>query len=139
MESELSRIGVSLPDILLDKFDVIINNRGYSSRSEGIRDAIRGYIRYYDWMSDIEGERAGNITLAYNHNQRGVEDLLANIQHEYTDIIQSTVHLHLDHDHCMEVIILKGEGKRMKEIFENLVRNKGLQHVKLNTIVPAEI
>ncbi len=139
MESELSRIGVSLPDILLDKFDVIINSRGYSSRSEGIRDAIRGYIRYYDWMSDIEGDRAGNITLAYNHNQRGVEDLLANIQHEYTDIIQSTVHLHLDHDHCMEVIILKGEGKRMKAIFENLVRNKGLQHVKLNTIVPAEI
>jgi len=139
MESELSRIGVSLPDILLDKFDVIINNRGYSSRSEGIRDAIRGYIRYYDWMNEIKGERAGNITLAYNHKQRGVEDLLANIQHEFIDIIQSTIHVHLDHDHCMEVIILRGEGKRMKEIFENLVKNKGLQHVKLNTIVPSEI
>lgn len=90
-------------------------------------------------MSDIEGERAGNITLAYTHKQRGIEDVLANIQHEFTDIIQSTIHLHLDHDHCMEVLILQGEGKRMKEIYENLVKNKGLQHVKLNTIVPSEI
>lgn len=139
METELSRIGVSLPEVLLEKFDVIINNRGYSSRSEGIRDAIRSYIRYYDWMSDIEGERAGNITLVYSHKQRGIEDVLANIQHEFIDIIQSTIHIHLDHDHCMEVIILLGEGKRMKEIYENLMKKKGLQHVKLNTIIPSEI
>jgi len=61
MEQDLSRIGVSLPENLLGKFDEIITKRGYSSRSEGIRDAIRGYIRYYDWMSEVEGERIGTI------------------------------------------------------------------------------
>jgi CopG family nickel-responsive transcriptional regulator len=139
MEKDLTRIGVSLPENLLKKFDIIINNRGYSSRSEGIRDAIRGYIRYYDWMSGIEGERVGTITLAYNHHQRGIEDVLGEIQHKYIDVIKSSVHIHMDQDNCMEVIILQGEGKRIREIFENLVKHKGLQHVKLNTIVPNEI
>jgi CopG family nickel-responsive transcriptional regulator len=139
MEQELSRIGISLPESLLEKFDVIIKNRGYSSRSEGIRDAIRGYIRYYDWMSSIEGERVATITLAYNHKQKGIEDVLGNIQHKYLDIIRSTVHVHLENENCMEVIILEGEGKKIKEILENLVKNKGLKYVKLNTIVPKEI
>ncbi|HUW68508.1 MAG TPA: nickel-responsive transcriptional regulator NikR [Candidatus Nanoarchaeia archaeon] len=139
MEQELSRIGISLPESLLEKFDVIIKNRGYSSRSEGIRDAIRGYIRYYDWMSSIEGERVATITLAYNHKQKGVEDVLGNIQHKYLDIIRSTVHVHLENENCMEVIILEGEGKKIKEIFENLIKNKGLKYVKLNTIVSEEI
>ena len=139
MERALSRIGISLPESLLEKFDIIIRNRGYSSRSEGIRDAIRGYIRYYDWMSDIKGERIATITLAYNHKQRGIEDTLGNIQHEYIDIIRSTVHVHMENENCMEVIILHGDGNKIKEIFENLVKNKGLKYVKLNTIVPDEI
>jgi CopG family nickel-responsive transcriptional regulator len=139
MEQELSRIGISLPESLLEKFDVIIKKRGYSSRSEGIRDAIRGYIRYYDWMSGIEGERVGTITLAYNHHQKGIEDVLGNIQHNYVDVIKSSVHIHMDNDNCMEVIILQGEGKRIRDVFENLVKNKGLLHVKLNTIIPTEI
>lgn len=139
MDKELSRIGVSLPENLLEKFDVIIQNRGYSSRSEGIRDAIRGYIRYYDWMSGIEGERVGTITLVYNHRQRGIEEILNDIQHHHLDIIKSTIHVHLENDNCMEVIIFQGEGKKIREIFENLVKHKGLKHVKLNTIVPREI
>jgi CopG family nickel-responsive transcriptional regulator len=139
METELSRIGISLPENLLEKFDVIIKKRGYSSRSEGIRDAIRGYIRYYDWMSDIKGERVATITLAYNHKQRGIENILSEIQHKYLDIIRSTVHVHLENENCVEVIALHGEGNRIKEIFENLVKHKGLKYVKLNTIVPKEI
>ncbi|MFV9629698.1 MAG: nickel-responsive transcriptional regulator NikR [Methanosarcinales archaeon] len=139
MDIELSRIGVSLPENLLDKFDVIIKNRGYSSRSEGIRDAIRSYIRYYDWMNDIKGERVATITLAYNHKQRGIEDTLGNIQHKYLDIIRTSIHLHLENDYCMEVIILEGDGERIKDLSENLVRHKGILHVKLNTINPTEI
>ena len=62
-DSDLSRIGISLPENLLNKFDSIIDKRGYSSRSEGIRDAIRSYITYYEWMNDVEGERQGVITM----------------------------------------------------------------------------
>jgi CopG family nickel-responsive transcriptional regulator len=139
MDIELSRIGVSLPENLLEKFDVIIRNRGYSSRSEGIRDAIRSYIRYYDWINDVKGLRAATITLVYNHRQRGIEDALGNIQHKYLNIIRSSIHIHLEHDHCMELIILQGDGIKIKEIYEDLIKHKGIQHVKLNTINPEEI
>ncbi|MDL5503753.1 MAG: ribbon-helix-helix protein, CopG family, partial [Candidatus Methanoperedens sp.] len=89
MEQDLARIGVSLPENLLERFDEIITKRGYSSRSEGIRDAIRGYIRYYAWMSEVEGERVGTISLVYDHNQRGLVNSLLDIEHEFTDIIRS--------------------------------------------------
>jgi CopG family transcriptional regulator, nickel-responsive regulator len=72
MEQDLMRIGISLPESLLNKFDEIILKRGYSSRSEGIRDAVRSYIVNYEWMSDIQGERVGVITILYSHSQRGV-------------------------------------------------------------------
>lgn len=79
------------------------------------------------------------IILAYNHDQRGIKDVLSDIQHKFLVNIRSTVHVHLQNGNCMEVIILHGEGKKVKEIFENLVKNKGLKYVKLNTIIPEEI
>jgi len=73
MEQELTRIGVSLPENLLEKFDEIITKRGYSCRSEGIRDAIRSYIRYYAWMSEVEGERAGRSPWCMTTAERSCE------------------------------------------------------------------
>lgn len=136
MDQELMRIGVSLPDNLLDRFDEIIKKRGYSSRSEGIRDAIRNYIIHYEWMNEVEGERIGVITLIYEHEQRGLVSNLTDIQHMYTGLIRSSVHVHLDHDNCMEIIMLQGEGKQVKEIAEKMMSLKGVKHVKLATISP---
>ena len=92
------RIGVSLPENLLTKFDEIILHRGYSSRSEGIRDSIRSYIVNYEWMSDVQGDRVGVITIVYSHAQRNLESNLTDIQHEFSGIIQSSMHVHLDQD-----------------------------------------
>jgi len=136
MDQELMRIGVSLPDNLLDRFDEIIAKRGYSSRSEGIRDAIRNYIIHYEWMNEVEGERIGVITLIYEHEQRGLVSNLTDIQHLYTGLIRSSVHVHLDHDNCMEIIMLQGEGKQVKEVAEKMMALKGVKHVKLSTISP---
>jgi CopG family nickel-responsive transcriptional regulator len=130
------RIGVSLPDNLLDRFDEIIAKRGYSSRSEGIRDAIRNYIIHYEWMNEVEGERIGVITLIYEHEQRGLVSNLTDIQHMYTGLIRSSVHVHLDHDNCMEIIMLQGEGRQVKEVAEKMMALKGVKHVKLATISP---
>ncbi len=127
------RIGVSLPENLLTKFDDIILQRGYSSRSEGIRDAIRNYIIHYEWMSDIQGERVGVITIVYSHSQRGLVDNLTDIQHDFGGVIQSSLHVHLDHDNCLEVVVLKGEGKDVKKAAERMMALKGVKHVKLNT------
>jgi len=138
MEQDLSRIGVSLPEHLLEKFDEIISKRGYSSRSEGIRDAIRNYIRYYEWMSEVEGERVGTVSLVYDHSQRGLVNSLLDIQHEFASLIRSSLHIHIDHDECMEVLILRGEGKDVKTVTERLMALKGVKHVKLTTIKPGE-
>ena len=133
-ESDLSRIGISLPKNLLDKFDEILEYRGYSSRSEGIRDAIRNYITYYKWMSDVTGERQGVITMVYDHEHRGLLQVLTEIQHEYLEVIQSSLHSHVSHDKCVEIMLLRGDGKKIKDIAERLMSQKGVESVKLTTI-----
>jgi CopG family nickel-responsive transcriptional regulator len=138
MEQDLSRIGVSLPENLLVKFDDIITKRGYSSRSEGIRDAIRGYIRYYDWMSEVQGERIGILSMTYDHSQRGLVTSLLDIEHEFSEITRSAVHVHISHDECMEVLILQGDGKEVKAIAERIMSLKGVKNVKLTTIKPGQ-
>lgn len=127
------RIGISLPENLLDKFDEIIQNRGYSSRSEGVRDAIRNYIVNFEWMSDVEGERVGVITIVYDHSQRGLEDNLTGIQHDFGSIVQSSLHVHLDQDICLEVVVLRGEGPEVRRAAERMMVLKGAKHVKLTT------
>jgi CopG family nickel-responsive transcriptional regulator len=133
MEQELMRIGVSLPEKLLTRFDDIILQRGYSSRSEGIRDAIRNYIVHYEWMSDVQGERVGVITLVYSHSQRGLVENLTEIQHDFGSIIQSSLHIHLDHENCLEAVVLKGDGQDVKKAAERMMALKGVKHVKLTT------
>ncbi|HJJ29740.1 MAG TPA: nickel-responsive transcriptional regulator NikR, partial [Methanocorpusculum sp.] len=110
-ESDLSRIGISLPENLLNKFDGIIGKRGYSSRSEGIRDAIRSYITYYEWMNDVSGERQGVITMVYDHDHRGLMEAITEIQHGNRHIVQSTIHSHLSDERCLEVILVRGQGE----------------------------
>ncbi|MEA1866062.1 MAG: nickel-responsive transcriptional regulator NikR [Euryarchaeota archaeon] len=133
-EQELMRIGVSLPDNLLARFDDILSKRGYSSRSEGIRDAIRSYIRYYEWSSEVEGDRIGVISMTYNHDQRGLIDALADIQHKHLEVIQSSMHFHADKNTCLEVIMLHGDVEEIKKVAEGLMALKGVEHLKLTTI-----
>ncbi|OPY35518.1 MAG: putative nickel-responsive regulator [Methanoregula sp. PtaU1.Bin051] len=134
MESDLARIGISLPSNLLDKFDQIINARGYSSRSEGIRDAIRTYITYYQWMADVHGEREGVVTMVYDHDQRGLLVTLTDIQHEFNKIIKASLHSHVTHNRCLEVILVRGDGADLKAFAERLMSQKGVESVKLTTI-----
>jgi CopG family nickel-responsive transcriptional regulator len=135
METELMRIGISLPETLLDKFDEIIEKRGYSSRSEGIRDSIRSYISYYEWMGGIKGHHVGTIAVIYDHTQRGLSNALTDIQHHYSNIIKSSVHVYLDKEDCFEVVVLDGEGKEITELAEAMMALKG---VKLSKLVTAE-
>ena len=136
MDQELARIGVSLPDNLLEKFDEIMVKRGYSSRSEGIRDAIRNYILNYEWMSEVEGERIGVLSIIYDHDQRGLVNNLIEIQHENSEITQSSVHVHLSNDNCLEIIVLHGDSSDIKRVAERMMALKGVKYVKLNTITP---
>lgn len=134
MEKKLMRIGISLPGELLGKFDKTLTKRGYSSRSEGIRDAIRTYNQHYEWMQQIRGQRAATISIVYDCSKRGVTSTLAEVQHEYMDMITSSVHFHMEGDLCFEVIILKGEGEKIVELAQRILSIKGVNHSRLKTI-----
>lgn len=131
------RIGISLPESLLNRFDDIISKRGYSSRSEGIRDAIRSYNQYYEWMQGIEGKRIATISIVYECVEKKINPVLENIQHEYTDLIRSTVRIPLESSLCFVLILLEGEGARIVELAEKSLSQKGVQFSKLMTVPPA--
>jgi CopG family nickel-responsive transcriptional regulator len=134
MGKKLMRIGISLPGELLDKFDKTLMKRGYSSRSEGIRDAIRTYNQHYEWMKQIRGSRSATISIVYDCSKKGVTSTLAEIQHEYVDMISSSVHFHMEEDLCFEVIILKGEGEQIVDLAQRILSIKGVKHLRLTTV-----
>ena len=134
MGKKLMRIGISLPGELLDKLDKTLMKRGYSSRSEGIRDAIRTYNQHYEWMKQIRGSRYATISIVYDCSKKGVTSTLAEIQHEYVDMISSSVHFHMEEDLCFEVIILKGEGEQIVDLAQRILSIKGVKHSRLTTV-----
>lgn len=135
MEEGITRIGVSLPKNLLDEFDRIISTRGYSSRSEAIRDAIRNYISEYKWLESEKGEVVGVMVVVYDHNVRGVSDFIIDLQHEFNDVVTSSMHIHLNKDQCLELILVKGKMSDIKGLVDKLSATRGVLNVKLITAV----
>jgi CopG family nickel-responsive transcriptional regulator len=85
-------------------------------------------------MSDVKGEREGVITMVYDHDQRGLLVTLTDIQHEFNSIIKASLHSHVTHDRCLEVILVHGDGSQLKTFAERLMSQKGVESVKLTTI-----
>ncbi len=134
MEDELMRIGVSIPAQLLTDFDAIIAKRGYSSRSEAIRDAIRGYLLDYEASNQTEGDQVGVISLMYNHEQRGLISLLTDIQHENAQIITSTIHIHLDTSNCLEIDVVRGSAQDIRAFADKIIVQSGVYQVRVFVI-----
>lgn len=124
------RFGVSLDSDLLDKFDALCDHRSYQTRSEAIRDLIRSTLVQQQWES-AEGEVAGTLTLVYNHHVSGLAQRLTDIQHSQHQMILSTLHCHLDHDNCLEVLVLRGEANVIKALGQRLISTKGVKHGQL--------
>jgi len=130
------RISMSLPKELLKDFDEVLNDRGYQSRSKGIRDALKDYIIRYKWMQDMEGERIGILTVIYDHHKTGVIKNLYDIQHDFQQHINSVLHVHVAENHCLEVIIVEGDVKTIKKFTEEIMKLEGIEHLKLTSIAP---
>ena len=133
---DMDRISISLPTKLLGEFDEIIADRGYASRSEAIRDAIRDYIIKHKWIHSLEGERAGTITIIYDHHASDLMEKLTDLQYGHADLFVATLHLHFDLDHCMEVVLVKGDAKKIRDLTDKLTSQKGVKQVKLTVMVP---
>ncbi len=127
--AKLVRFGVSLDHHLLDDFDRLIQRRGYTNRSEALRDLIRDNLVGQEW--DENKETVGTITFVYDHHVRDLTRKLTDIQHRYQKLILSGMHVHLDHAHCLEVLVMKGKGSEIKKVSDALVSVKGVKHGKL--------
>ena len=128
--SDITRFGVSLSQKLLGNFDRIIAKKGYTSRSEAIRDLIRKHLVEIEWEKETE-ETVGTITLVYDHETRELCDKLNHIQHYHLDPIISTTHIHLDKHNCLEVLIVRGMGKEIKAVADKLISLRGVKHGEL--------
>jgi CopG family nickel-responsive transcriptional regulator len=132
-----TRFGVSIEDGLLKRFDRLLGEKGYRNRSEAIRDLIRDLIVNEQWEVGTE-ETAGTITLVYSHDTRELTDILTDIQHQHHATVVSTTHIHLDNHHCLEVLIVRGQGKEIRRIADRLIGTKGVMHGKLTLTTTGE-
>lgn len=125
--ADLERIGIAIGDDLLVEFDKLIARRGYASRSEAVRDLIRKEM--VDEIAESpNSEVYGTVTLIYDHHTRLLPEKLTELQHQYHDAIMSSVHVHLDHDNCLEVILVRGKSTLVQKLANALIATKGVKH-----------
>ena len=127
--SNTVRFAISLDRELLENFDLVIQKQGYVNRSEAVRDLIRDSLVTQDW--DEKEEAIGTITLVCNHHRYSLSEELNDNQHKHHFLIISSMHLHLDHDNCLEIIAVKGLGNKIRELADSLISIKGVKHGKL--------
>lgn len=130
MQTKLKRFGVAIPEDLLKKFDEYIRNKNYKNRSEAIRDLIRAEFVKESWVSNKIV--AGAISIVYDHHKRELVDKIVDIQHNHQNLIIASSHIHLDHHHCLEVIIVKGKASLIQKLKDKLSSIKGVEHTTLN-------
>jgi CopG family nickel-responsive transcriptional regulator len=133
---KVSRFGVSMEEELLGLFDRYIEAGGYRNRSEALRDLIRDAFVRQEWKKNKRV--AGAILLCFDHHKRDLVDKLLNIQHDYQEHIISTQHVHLDHDNCLEIIVIKGRALVIQKLYGSLKSLKGVKHVALSTTTTGE-
>jgi len=130
MAEKITRFGVSIEPDLLKKFDKIIKMEGYTNRSEAIRDLVRkNLIREENRNPDAE--LIGTLTMIYDHHIGNLTNKLLDLQHNHTKEILSTTHIHIDHDNCLEVLVLKGKTGKIQKLADNIKSLKGIKHGEL--------
>ena len=134
--SEIVRFGVSLEKELLKKFDNLIRGKSYLNRSEAIRDLIRENLVKKEWT--VGKEVAGAITLVFDHHKRELMNILTDIQHDFYQLIISSQHVHLDHDNCLEIIVVRGRPREVKKLADKLRATKGVKYGALSIATTGE-
>ncbi len=125
------RFGVSIPEELITAFDEYIRARAYQNRSEAIRDLIREKLIEKEWEQEsMDQEVVGTITYVFDHHKRELVDSILHIQHEFADCVIASQHVHLDHDNCLEVAIVRGKPSILRGVAYKLKALKGVKHCR---------
>jgi CopG family nickel-responsive transcriptional regulator len=123
------RFSVSLSGDLLTQFDAKWRNDGHPTRSEAVQAMIRQSLVQQEWRSG--NDVAGSIVIVYDHHEHSLANELVKVQHNFEQVVVATQHAHLDHDNCLESIIVKGHSAEVEELVRQLKSLKGLKHTAL--------
>ncbi len=128
--SSLVRFSVSLEADLLEQFDRYIQEQHFATRSEAVRQLLRETLTAHGWEADAE-DAAATLTIVYDHHRTSLMEKLMELQHRHAHLVVSTMHIHLDHDHCLEVIALRGRAGDLQRMGAELKGLKGIHQGKL--------
>jgi CopG family nickel-responsive transcriptional regulator len=130
----MERITISLDSDLADKFDAFISEQGYTNRSEAMRDLIRQRLETENLETIEDGFCMATLSYVYNHHELELASRITNAHHHHHELSLATTHVHLDHDHCLEVAIMRGPVKDVREFANFMMAERGVRHGKLNMI-----
>lgn len=122
---------------LVRQLDQMVKEKGYVNRSQAVADMVSAHLVEHHGAADNR-EIAGTITLVYDHHKRNVQGLLTDIQHDHQEVILSTLHVHLDHHNCMEVLAVRGKAGDVKLVADQLIAARGVKHGKLTVTTTGE-
>jgi len=128
--TKIIRVGVTFPPDLLRDFDEIVGKMGYESRSKAVQDAVRMFVSEKKWLQEERGIQAGVLMMLYDHEVRGLESVLTDIQHHYINVICSTMHIHLGERDCLEAIAVKGDVAYIRKLSDELAAKRGVKTLK---------
>lgn len=125
--ANLVRFGISLSSELFGPFDELCRRKSYTNRSEAIRDLIRMALIQEEWKK-TEGEVAGTLTLVYDHHTNDLARRIMEIQHVHYHVVVTSIHVHLDHNNCLEVLVLRGKAADVSTLADKLIACNGVKH-----------
>lgn len=132
----VTRIGVSLEPNLLEAFDADIAKKGYSSRSEALRDLVRDSLAENEWKNDDEW-MVGTIVIVYDHTASAVGEKITDLEHHHQGLVKTSVHIHLDDAKCMEILICEDKLSELKVFASEITSLKGVLRGRLTMVAPS--
>jgi CopG family transcriptional regulator, nickel-responsive regulator len=134
----MQRITVTIDDELLAAIDMVIARKGYQNRSEAIRDLTRGGMAELQKQSPADRQSIAALVYVYDHGARELAKRLTRAFHDHHDLSLATMHVHLDHESCLEVAVLRGEMNDVRRFAEHVISERGVRHGTL-VAVPVEV
>jgi CopG family nickel-responsive transcriptional regulator len=128
--AKIIRVGVTFPPDLLKDLDEVTGKMGYESRSKAIQDAVRLFISERKWLQEDESNQTGILLMVYDHEVRGLESELTEVQHHHSSLISSTMHIHIGEQDCLEAIAVKGKASEIRKLSNELTTKKGVKILK---------
>lgn len=132
--STLTRFSISMPGALVERLDAMASAAGFANRSQAVTKLVRDALVEHESVRDGR-DIAGTITLVYDHHKPNLQALLTAVQHDYGQQIVSTLHVHLNHDTCLEVLVVRGAVRKVEELADRLIAAKGIHHGRLTVTV----